>query len=152
MKTSTNAVKILAFLKEENKAFCDDCLSNTLGISPRQQVNQICRGLQARKRIIRERGNCTACGKYKIVNCIGRIEEAQAVHKAVLFDEEERMREIMSGYLGIPLSKEKLSIFGKEKEFDLVNIEAKWLGTLNHTGIRVLHLLLSSALYANMFG
>ena len=34
----------------------------------------------------------------------------------------------MSSYLGIPLYKQRLNIFGKFKEFDLVNIEHRVVG------------------------
>ena len=41
---------------------------------------------------------------------------------------EEVAREIMSSYLGIPLYKQRLDIYGKFKEFDLVNIEHRVVG------------------------
>ena len=41
---------------------------------------------------------------------------------------EEEARRALTELLGIPLTKEKLLIFGKRKEFDLVNIKARVVG------------------------
>jgi len=101
-----------------------------------QQVNQICRKLQSERIIVREKGACHACGKYKTLNFLEetprRVVKAlgsswEGISSAL---DEEQIREVMSRFFGIPLSKEKLSIFGKEKEFDIVNIEAKMVGDI----------------------
>ncbi len=43
----------------------------------------------------------------------------------------EKAAEIMSGFLGIPLAcKQKLEIYGKEKNFDMVNTEHRIVGDL----------------------
>lgn len=68
---STKAMEIIEFLKNnENKRYCDDCLSAFLGIYPRQQVNQICRDLYDQGLILREKGKCSSCSKVKLVNSV----------------------------------------------------------------------------------
>lgn len=60
----TNAGRIADFLEEHpGEWFDDDELSGTLGIVPRQQVNQACRWLLAQGRIQRERR------QGKLANC-----------------------------------------------------------------------------------
>jgi uncharacterized repeat protein (TIGR03833 family) len=66
-----NSEKIQQFLLEEGEAYCDDCLSELLSIFPRQTINQICRTLESKKIITRQRGTCNSCGKGKIVNYSG---------------------------------------------------------------------------------
>src|SRR3954471_3295520 len=50
------------------EAYCDDCISAELDIQPRQQVNQVCRSLEATRQIQRTRSPCRKCGKTKITN------------------------------------------------------------------------------------
>lgn len=38
-----NLEKIKCFLEKEEKCFCDDCISLLTLVTPRQQVNAICR-------------------------------------------------------------------------------------------------------------
>ena len=66
----SNADVILEFLEANPSGrYCDDCLSSQLGITPRQQVNQIGNTLLRQGAIQRRKGRCTLCGKYnKIVN------------------------------------------------------------------------------------
>lgn len=45
---------------------CDDCLAKVAGVSPRQTVNQICRG--SKTEISRDTESCPQCGKTKLVN------------------------------------------------------------------------------------
>lgn len=67
----SNKIRILNFLKErDGDKYCDDCLSTILKIYPRQQVNQICRTLFSANLIYREKGLCSNCSKYKIVNWV----------------------------------------------------------------------------------
>jgi len=133
---SRNVDKIIGFLENKgNVGYCDDCLSTELGITPRQQVNQICRRLQNEGRIIRERGICAICMRHKILNFLVNKPKKikisqQALGTMSLTDEEEWIREAVSKFLGIRLMKEKLWIFGKEKEFDLVNIDARIVGDI----------------------
>lgn len=65
---STNLSIIQNFLSKSGKAYCDDCLSILTGVTPRQQINQIC---NKNRRIIHKDnyGKCSNCGKYKIVRC-----------------------------------------------------------------------------------
>lgn len=61
----TSCEKIISVLKQKQSALCDDCLVKLTGVSPRQQINQICN---------RETGvflkitglPCSECGKIKI--------------------------------------------------------------------------------------
>jgi len=64
----TNIQKIIHSLTH-NGPQCDDCLSESARITPRQTVNQICRGLAQQNVIERERyGYCPRCGRHKITN------------------------------------------------------------------------------------
>lgn len=65
----TNAEIVLNFVSNNNR-YCDDCLSEILRITPRQQINQICRKLSSSKTIMRETKQCVNCSKDKIVNTI----------------------------------------------------------------------------------
>ena len=47
---------------------CDDCLSSTTGVTPRQTVNQECRLLENRGVLTRRQGTCPLCGAKKITN------------------------------------------------------------------------------------
>lgn len=49
---------------------------------------------------------------------------------------EQRMAKIMSEFLDIQLTKEKLEIFGKQKEFDLVNREHRTVGDIKRPEYR----------------
>lgn len=66
-----NADAILDYLHEKKAPLCDDCLSTILAITPRQQINSICRSLSGRNAIHRDKGTCSACSSYKIVNHVG---------------------------------------------------------------------------------
>ena len=133
-----NKGRIFSFLKKERKEYCDDCLSLILRITPRQQVNQICRKLQYQGLIVREKGVCFRCGKHKIVNYLREVKllnETKRMLKSIterktLAFNESQIRSIISKFLGISLSKERLSIYGKEKEFDLANIENRIIGDI----------------------
>jgi hypothetical protein len=55
-----NRTKILKIL-QKNEPLCDDCLSKRSGVSPRQQVNQIC--LNSITLIVRSKQTqCSHCG------------------------------------------------------------------------------------------
>jgi len=70
----TNSELILEVLDDiKPSRYCDDCLSDELQIKPRQQVNQICRGLEKRGRIAREKDSCSLCNKQKITNAISFV-------------------------------------------------------------------------------
>src|SRR3954470_8168848 len=53
--------------------YCDDCISSELDIQPRQQVNQICRGLEAARQIHRAKSPCAKCGRTKTTNGRGPL-------------------------------------------------------------------------------
>lgn len=133
-----NKGRIFSFLQKERKEYCDDCLSLILKIIPRQQVNQICRKMQNQGLIVREKGVCFGCSKYKTVNYLKEmkiLKEAEKTLKSIVKREirvldEEQIRSIISEFLGMSLLKEKLLIYGKEKEFDLVNIENRIVGDI----------------------
>lgn len=78
----SNKDKILNFLKsKKGLRYCDDCLSKILKITPRQQINRICRMLSERGRINRERGLCSQCSKYKLVNWVGEYNTLSRVRE-----------------------------------------------------------------------
>jgi len=64
----SNKVIIIKFLQENEKQFCDDCLSIKLQIKPRQQINMICNRLKDEETIIRERSKCFRCNMIKLTN------------------------------------------------------------------------------------
>lgn len=63
----TNEDIILSLLRR-GKSLCDDCISTVTSITPRQQVNQICRRLSESGQIRRQHQLCNRCGKGKLVN------------------------------------------------------------------------------------
>ena len=64
-----NAELIKSFLQKRKKPFCDDCISELTGVSPRQQVNQICNNPKYGIRRMNG-GICSHCGKQKIVRSL----------------------------------------------------------------------------------
>ena len=64
----------------------------------------------------------------------GRLKLAEGSETEQLEADESRIdpeavaKEVMEEYLGVKLEKKKLNIFGKYKEFDLVNIEEAVVG------------------------
>jgi hypothetical protein len=65
-----NREKIIKFLTNNPEGSCDDCISTRLGITSRQQVNQICRILVNNNIIERRRKKCKFCTKEKINNIL----------------------------------------------------------------------------------
>jgi hypothetical protein len=65
-----NSDMIIEWLKTHNRKYCDDCLSDILHISPRQQVNQICNRLTKSHEIRRVKDSCDSCNCDKLVNYI----------------------------------------------------------------------------------
>jgi len=61
----TNADIILAFLEKNPYPYCDDCLSELCGISPRQQVNQIC-NLRIKDKLVSQGDICHNCNRDKL--------------------------------------------------------------------------------------
>ncbi|MEK4824580.1 hypothetical protein NSS71_08475 [Niallia sp. FSL W8-0951] len=65
----SNIESVLNFItKNPSQYYCDDCLSEVLSITPRQQINQICRKLEKGNTLIREVDQCSNCSKDKILN------------------------------------------------------------------------------------
>src|SRR5271166_3902712 len=60
--------RIADALEPNHEGVCDDCLSIAADVTPRQQVNQICRGLAERRVIDRSQRVCSVCGRQKLVN------------------------------------------------------------------------------------
>jgi hypothetical protein len=50
----------------DGRTWCDDCLSEKSGITPRQSVNQLCNALGSRGALNRGKGLCCRCGKLKL--------------------------------------------------------------------------------------
>jgi len=69
---STHKEVIIEYLNKEKKYFCDDCLSELLNITPRQQIYAICTTLFKQDVINRYKGECSYCKKInKLVSGIG---------------------------------------------------------------------------------
>jgi len=67
----TNTDIILEALEELSPAsYCDDCLSRDAGVSPRQQVNIICRKLASQGLVSRSKALCPQCNRRKLVNSL----------------------------------------------------------------------------------
>ena len=66
---NSNFSKLYSYLSQTKKSYCDDCLSKLTGISPRQQINQLC---NKNSKVIHrdDYGKCFNCSKYKIVRFI----------------------------------------------------------------------------------
>lgn len=60
-------------------AMCDDCLSSSAAVKPRQQVNQRCRELENAGELIRQRYQCPRCRTYKIVNQLTSGSKPQSI-------------------------------------------------------------------------
>ena len=56
---------------------CDDCLSTGLRITPRQQVNAICRRLHGDGVVGRMTAACDACNKVKLTNTVAAPNDRQ---------------------------------------------------------------------------
>lgn len=68
----TNYEKIISFLQQSGKEFCDDCLAKITGVSPRQQANKICNNHD--KQILKQHDKtCSLCGKIKITRQFQKI-------------------------------------------------------------------------------
>ena len=65
-----NRERILNHLEITPPGACDDCISTSLDITPRQQVNQICNRLANQGLITRQHMKCPRCMILKLVNQI----------------------------------------------------------------------------------
>lgn len=79
----TNTDIIIEFLEDISpEKGCDDCISKKTGVSPRQQVNQICRVLNSEEVLHRESGSCSLCKSHKLVNGLSaKHEQSQRLVK-----------------------------------------------------------------------
>lgn len=68
----SNKERILEVLTS-GRRLCDDCLSDLLGIKPRQGVNQVCRTLRDKNRITRLTEACQGCTTLKITNAVAPL-------------------------------------------------------------------------------
>lgn len=95
--------KILEFLGKDRKSVCDDCLSSNLKIYPRQTVNMICRGLEDKEYLSRERKLCSICRKHKICNTLLREQKIFRRSEALKPEEKDVLLKI---YIGQNIRKE----------------------------------------------
>lgn len=61
----SNTDIIMNFLGNNESAWCDDCLSNRTGVTPRQTIYQLCSKLAKDGTVSRYKGECTYCGRLK---------------------------------------------------------------------------------------
>lgn len=66
---TTNFEKICNCLAYKQNDLCDDCITLLSGVSPRQQVNQIC-NLRHKNLINTKHGICSHCGKSKLIRSV----------------------------------------------------------------------------------
>ena len=62
--------KLTTFL-ELSGPMCDDCLSSSTAVKPRQTVNRYCRDLATLGKLTRQNQQCPRCNAWKIVNTMG---------------------------------------------------------------------------------
>jgi len=48
---------------------CDDCITQTLDLSPLDHVEQVARELVGANRFERSKGACSLCGETRLVTC-----------------------------------------------------------------------------------
>ena len=61
---------IRGWLNKNPESACDDCISEKTGVSPRQQVNQLCRRLAEQTVCTRSKRKCPICSKAKLVTVL----------------------------------------------------------------------------------
>ena len=86
----SNAERIRTFLMRNYQNYCDDCISDLLNISPRQQVNQICNNPD-NSICSDENGICCNCNKKKKTRFMINIQNppaalVNAMNWAVTYD------------------------------------------------------------------
>jgi hypothetical protein len=100
----TNTDQIIEFLEEQERGMCDDCLSERLHITPRQQVNAICRRLQSDGLILRSREVCPTCSRIKLMNLL-----AVPAHQANMMHTLCALRNCYA-YEQLPLGTNELAV------------------------------------------
>jgi hypothetical protein len=64
----TIAERVSDWLKQKKSArFCDDCIKEELNLSRRQQAFRVTSALGTTSEFERQTGDCTSCGKEKLV-------------------------------------------------------------------------------------
>ena len=63
----TTKDRIVDLLERSRTPYCDDCLSSSLSIRPRQQVQQKTAELAKNFRFVRAPGTCSRCKSDKLV-------------------------------------------------------------------------------------
>lgn len=66
---NSNFSKVYSYLFQTKEAYCDDCLCKLTGVSPRQQINQLC-NKNSNSIHRKDFGKCNYCSKIKIVRFI----------------------------------------------------------------------------------
>ena len=66
---NSNFSKVYSYLFQTKKSYCDDCLCKLTGVSPRQQINQLC-NKNSNSIYRKDFGKCNYCSKIKIVRFI----------------------------------------------------------------------------------
>jgi len=82
-----NAEVMLQFLKQNGSIWCDDCISDKTGITPRQHINQLGTRLAKNGKLFRNRGRCTGCGKIKITSSLNpEVSEANQIKQEMMIE------------------------------------------------------------------
>ena len=71
-------------------------------------------------------------GKFKLAEDSDNLDRTQVEMEKDKIDAESIAKEVMEDYLGVMLEKRNLNIFGKYKEFDLVNLEEAIVGDVKY--------------------
>ncbi len=73
----TNKDLVFDYLRNAEGPRCDDCVSSGTGVQPRQQVNQIARQMQSEAFLARSSGQCSGCGRSKMINRLLPVVESR---------------------------------------------------------------------------
>jgi hypothetical protein len=72
--------QIVSALSKSPKGLCDSCLEKATGISPHQQVNQVCRKLATAGIIVRDENKSVACHGCLKFNVVNRLVKSRGKH------------------------------------------------------------------------
>jgi hypothetical protein len=104
--------RIAEALEPNQEGVCDDCLSIAAQVTPRQQVNQICRGLVERGAIERSRRTCSVCHAERLVNLPSK-EPARQAESFSTSETPDRLDQLRRQIVGILNSLENHSNKGE---------------------------------------
>ena len=128
----TNADRILDTLKRHPEGLDDDELSQLSGVSPRQQVNMICRKLQRSGLIIRHVGPSGKLCNYPEGDPASVLLAAEPRSlqdgRASALDTERIMAEILATAKGWKLHKRSIQIVQRARSFDFVSADGRIVG------------------------